>query len=115
VSSGEIQEKKCQQISEIRRQPVCLLMSSDVFSTPDLSSDAIVTICEQKPTENIGLASQLRSELNQLANSGEYYGMVEDIYAFVRVFNERTPEYKLRFGQQAILYNAEKQKARGWK
>ena len=45
----------------------------------------------------------------------EYNGVVEDIDAFVNVFNERTPEYKIRFGQWAVLYNAEKQKARDWK
>jgi hypothetical protein len=43
-------------------------LSSDVFSTPDLSSDAIVNN-EQKKMSNTGLAPQLRSELNQLANS----------------------------------------------
>ena len=90
-------------------------MSSGVFSTPNLSSDAIVNIDEQNPTANTGLASQLRSELNKLANSREFNCMVGDIHAFVNVFNERTPEYKIRFEQQAVLYNAEKQKARGWK
>ena len=90
-------------------------MSSDVFCTPDLSSDAIVHCDEQKSVENQGLASLLRRALNKFANSCEYNGVVEDIYAFVNVFNERIPEYKLRLGQQAILYQAEKQKARGWK
>jgi hypothetical protein len=105
----------CQQIAESRIQPDCLLMSSDVFTTPYLSSEAIVNIDEQKPTENTGLASQLRMELNKLANSVEYNSSVEDLYAFVKVFNDRTPEYKILFGQQAVLYNAERQKARGWK
>ena len=114
VSSGEIQEKKCQPITKNRIQTDCLLMSSGVFSTPDLSSDAIVTNGEQKPDDNQGLASLLRRALNKLAIS-EYNGIVEDIPAFVNVFNKRTPEYKLRLGQQAVLYNAEKQKARGWK
>jgi DNA primase catalytic core len=115
VSSDEIQGKMCQQIAESRIQTDCLLMSSDVFSTPNLSSDAIVTICEQKPTYSTGVASQLRSELNRLANSLEYNGIVEDIDAFVKIFNERTPEYKIKFGQWAVLCNAEKQKDRGWK
>jgi hypothetical protein len=115
VSSGEIQEKICQQILETRIQTDCLLVSSDVFSTPNLSSGAIVTVCEQKPTHNTGLASQLRSELNRLANSLEYNGIVEDVHDFVNVFNDRTPEYKIKFGQWAVLCNAEKQKARGWK
>ena len=65
--------------------------------------------------DNTDLASLLRRALNKLANSVEYNGVVEDIHAFVKVFNERTPEYKIRFGQRAVLYNAEKQKARGWK
>jgi hypothetical protein len=91
------------------------LISSDVSTTPYLSSEAIVNIDEQNSTANTGLASQLRSELNKLANSREFNCMVGDIHAFVNVFNERTPEYKIRFGQQAVLYNAEKQKARGWK
>ena len=94
-------------------------MSSDVFTTLNLSSAAIVNTDEQKPNDNPGLASLLRRVLNKLANSGEYDGVVdgvvEDIHAFVNVFNERTPEYKIRFGQQAILYNAEKQMARRWK
>jgi hypothetical protein len=115
VSSDEIQEKICQQIAKNEIQAVCLLISSDVSTTPYLSSEAIVNIDELNPTANTGLASQLRSELNKLANSWEFNGMVGDIHAFVNVFNERTPEYKLRLGQQAVLCNAEKQKARGWK
>ena len=115
LSSGEIQEKMCQEITKSRIQPDCLLVSSDVFTTPNLSSDAIVNTDEQKPDDNPGLASLLWRALNKLANSREYNGVVEDINAFVNVFNKRTPEYKIRFGQQAVLYNAEKQKARGWK
>jgi flagellar capping protein FliD len=115
VSSGEIQEKMCQQIAESRIQPDCLLVSSDVFSTPILSSDAIVNTDEQNSADNQGLASLLRRALNKLANSQEYNGIVEDIHAFVNAFNERTPEYKILFGQQVVLDNAEKQKARGWK
>jgi len=87
---------------------------SDVFCTPDLSSDAIVTNGEEKLTDDPYIVSLLIRALNKLAIS-EYNGIVKDTHAFVDVFNERTPEYKLRFGQQAILYNAEKQKARGWK
>ena len=115
LSSGEIQEKMSQTIAKSRIQPDCLLVSSDVFSTPDLSSDVIVTNGEQKSVDNTGLASQLRSELNQLANSVEYNSVVEDIHAFVNAFNDRTPVYKIRLGQLAVLHNAEKQKARGWK
>ena len=90
-------------------------MSSDVFSTQILSSESNVNSDDQTHADNPGLASLLRRALNKLANSREYNGVVEDIYAFVKVFNERTPEYKLRLGQQAILDNAEKQKAMGWK
>jgi hypothetical protein len=90
-------------------------VSSDVFSTPNLSSESIVNTDDQIPVDNPGLASLLRSALNKLANSREYNGIVEDLHAFVNVFNERTPEYKIRFGQQVVLYNAEKQKDRGWK
>jgi hypothetical protein len=115
VSSGEIQEKTCQLIAESRIQTDCLFVSSDVFSTPYLSSESIVNTDEQKSVDDQGLASLLRRALNKLANSREYNSSVEDLYAFVNVFNERTPKYKLRLGQQAILYNAEKQKARGWK
>jgi hypothetical protein len=80
-----------------------------------LSSDVIVASGEQKPTDNQGLASLLRRTLNKFANSREYNGIVEDLHSFVSVFNERTPKYKLRLGLQAVLYNAEKLKARGWK
>jgi hypothetical protein len=90
-------------------------LSSGVFSTPDLSSDAIVTNGEQKPIHNTGLALQFRSELNQLANFVEYNGVVENIYAFVKIFNERIPVYKEKLGKLPVLHNAEKQKARGWK
>jgi hypothetical protein len=68
----------CQQIVESRIQTDCLLMSSDVFCTPKLSSDAIVTNGEQKLVDNQGLASLLRRALNKLANSQEYNGIVED-------------------------------------
>jgi hypothetical protein len=105
LSSDEIQEKICQPIAESRIQVNCLLMSSD----------AIVNIDEQKSADDPGLVSLLMRALNKLANSGKYNGSVEDIYAFVDAFNERDPEYKSRLGQQAILYNAEKQMARGWK
>ncbi len=115
MSSGEIKEKMCQKIAKSRIQMDCLLVSFDVFTTPNLSSDAIVNTDEQKPDDNPGLASLLRKALNEFANSLEYNGVLEDIYAFVNVFNEWTPEYKMRFGQQIVLYNAEKQKSRGWK
>jgi len=89
-------------------------LSFDVFTTPILSSESIVNSDDQPPADNPGLVSLLWSALNKLANSREYNGIVEDIYVFVTVFNERTPEYKLRLGQQAVLYNAEKQMSRGW-
>ena len=47
-----------------------------------------------KNPPNTGLALLLRSELNKLANSLKYNGIVEDIYSFVKVFNERTPNTK---------------------
>jgi serine/threonine-protein kinase RIO1 len=80
-----------------------------------LSSDAIIISDEQKPADNPDIASLLRRDLNNLVNSLEYNGIVEDVYAFVKIFNERTPEYKIKFGPWAVLCNAEKQKARGWK
>jgi hypothetical protein len=90
-------------------------LSSDVFSTPNLSSDAIVNTDEQKLADNPDIVSLLIRALNKLARSGKYNGLVEDIHAFVNLFNERDPEYKLLLGQQEILCNAEKQKAMGWK
>ena len=104
----------CQKIAESRIQTDCLLMSPNAFSTPDLSSESIVNTYEQKSDDNLGLASLLRRALNKLVNSWEYNSVVEDIHAFVNVFNERTPEYKLWLGHLAVLHNAEKQKARGW-
>jgi len=115
LSSGEIHEKMCQSISKSRIQMDCLLVSSDVSTTQYLSSEPIVTSDEQKPADNPDAVSLLRRALNKLANSGEYNCLVEDIHVFVNVFNERDPEYKSLLGQQAILYNAEKQKTRGWK
>jgi isocitrate dehydrogenase kinase/phosphatase len=115
LSSDEIQEKTCQLIAKSRIHHDCLLMSSDVFSTQILSSDAIANTDEQNSADNQGLASLLRRALNKLANSQEYNSIVEDIHAFVNAFNERIPEYKMRFGQQMVLDNAKKLKARGWK
>jgi hypothetical protein len=115
LSSGKIQEKVCQKIAKSRIQEDCPFVSTDVSPTPNLSSDTIVTSGEQKPDDYSDLTSLPIRALNKLANSQKYNGIVEDIHAFVNVFNERTPEYKIRFGQQAVLCNAEKQKARGWK
>lgn len=64
---------------------------------------------------NSGLASLLRSALVKLAKSAEYNEIVEDTHAFVKVFNERTPEYKDKLGNQAVLSNAERLNSRGWK
>jgi len=105
----------CQQTTKSGIQQDCPLVSSDVFTTPNLSSESIVNTYEQKPDDYSDSVSLLIRALNKLANSHRYNGIVEDIDAFVNVFNERTPEYKIRFGQWAILYNAEKQKAREWK
>jgi hypothetical protein len=46
-----------------RRQTDCFLVSSDVFSTPDLSSEAIVNSDDQNHADNPGLASLLRRAL----------------------------------------------------
>ncbi len=81
----------CQQLSKSRIQTDCLSVSSDVFTTPNLSSEAIVDTDEQRHVDNSDLAPLLRKALNKLANSNEYNGVVEDIDAFVSVFNERTP------------------------
>jgi len=88
---------------------------SDVFSTQNLSSEPIVNMGEQKPANDPDSVSLLWRTLNTLANSGRYNGSIEDMCAFVNAFNERDPEYILRLVPQAILYNAEKQMARGWK
>ena len=45
----------------------------------------------------------------------EYNGVVENIPVFVEKFNERSPEFKERLGNKAVLYNAEQLNARGWK
>ena len=65
--------------------------------------------------ENKGLASLLRMALVKLAKSNEYHGIVEDVHGFVKVFNEKTPEYKDKLGNHAVLSNAEKLQERGWK
>ena len=88
-------------------------LSSDVFSTSYLSFDTIVISDEQKSVDNPDIVSLVWRALNKLANSGEYTGIVKDTHAFVNVFNEKTPEYELCLGPQAILYKAEKQKSRG--
>jgi len=77
----KFKKKMRQQISKSRIQTDCLLVSSDVFIIPNLSSDAIVNTDEQKPDDNPDLASLLIRALNKLANSVEYNGVVEDVYA----------------------------------
>ena len=56
----------------------------------------------------------LRKALKKFAWE-EYDGVVENIPVFVGKFNERVPEYKERLGIQAVLQNAERLKARGWR
>ena len=114
-SSDQIQKIICQQITKSEIQEDFTLVSYDVFTTPNLSSGSIVSTDEQKPDDYHDLALLLIRALNKLANSHRYNGIVEDIQAFVNVFNEKTPAYKIRFGEQVVLDNAEKQKARGWK
>lgn len=67
-------------------------MSSDISKTPYLSFYIIVTSGEQKSVDNIGFASLLRRDLNNLVNSWKYNSSVEDVYAFVKVFNEGNPD-----------------------
>jgi hypothetical protein len=57
LSSGEIQEKICQPIAKSGIQNDCLFMLPGVSMTPNLSSDVVVANCEQKLTDNQGLAS----------------------------------------------------------
>lgn len=69
---------------------------------------------EEVTPEDPGLSNLLRKALIKLAKT-EYKGAVADLHAFVKDFNERTPEYKEKLGHAAVIYNAEKLKARGWK
>jgi len=45
----------------------------------------------------------------------EYKGVVPDIDEFIRMFNNKTPEYKNAFGKDAVGFNANKLHMRGWK
>ena len=81
----------CQKIAKSRIQKKLSLISSDISKTPYLSFDIIVTSCEQKSVYNTGFVSLLRRDLNNLVNSWKYNSSVEDVYAFVKVFNERNP------------------------
>ena len=66
---------------------------------------------EKKDSSTTGL---LRMALKKYAND-EYHCIVENINIFVEKFNERSPEFKARFGNKAILFNAEQLSARGWR
>ena len=83
-------------------------MSSPAFTTPNLSSGSIVSIDKQKTDDYHDLTSLLKRALNKLANSHKYNGIVEDIHAFVNVFDERTPEYVQRLGYAVVLEEATK-------
>ena len=115
LSSGKIEEKNWSRDSEKQNTRRCPLMSTDVSPTPNLSSDTIITSGKQKPDDCSDSVSLLIRELNKLANSHRYNGIVENVQAFVNVFNGRTPEYEMRLGPQVVLHYAEKQEAGGWK
>lgn len=61
LSSAKIQEKMCQQTTKSGIQDDYPLVSTGISTTPNLSSDTIVTSDEQILADNTGLASQLRS------------------------------------------------------
>lgn len=63
---------------------------------------------------NSGLSNLLRRALAKFAKT-EYKSNVPDVSEFVSEFNKRTPEYVEQLGQKAVMYNAERMKARGWR
>ena len=79
--------------------------------------DFLAELANKEKTKNTDstIEELLRKALKNYAWSSEYNGVVESIPAFVSKFNERTPEYKQGLGFQAVLSNAERLSARGWK
>lgn len=64
--------------------------------------------------KDFSVSELLRKALKKFARD-EYNGVVENIPVFVEKFNERSPEFKERLGNKAVLYNTEQLNAKGWK
>jgi len=63
--------------------------------------------------KNLSSCELMRMDLKNFARS-RYNFIVDNIHVFVGEFNEEFPGYKQKYGQQAVLQNAERLKARGW-
>lgn len=63
--------------------------------------------------KNLSSCELMRMDLKNFARS-RYNFIVDNIHVFVGEFNKEFPGYKQKYGQQAVLLNAERLKARGW-
>ena len=64
--------------------------------------------------KNLSSCELMRMDLKNFARS-RYNLIVDNIPVFVGEFNKEFPGYKQKYGQQAVLQNAERLKAKGWR
>gem|GEM_PF-1951079 len=64
--------------------------------------------------KNLSSCELMRMDLKNFARS-RYNFIVDNIPVFVGEFNKEFPGYKQKYGQQAVLQNAERLKAKGWR
>lgn len=64
--------------------------------------------------KNLSSCELMRMDLKNFARS-RYNFIVNNIPVFVGEFNKEFPGYKQKYGQQAVLSNAERLSSRGWK
>jgi len=86
-------------IDQVLNSETCKMNSEPLASDHALNSDTV---------------SLLKKALIKCALD-EYKGVVPDIDEFIRMFNNKTPEYKNAFGKDAVGFNANKLHMRGWK
>ena len=92
----------------------------DVLEHPVLDpvrEQKTLILCQEEDDNSINNHSNcelLRTDLKNYARS-HYNLIVENIPVFVGEFNNKYPGYKQRLGLQAVLSNAERLSARGWK
>lgn len=64
--------------------------------------------------KNLSSCELMRMDLKNFARS-RYNLIVDNIPVFVGEFNKEFPGYKQKYGQQAVMQNAERLKAKGWR
>ena len=95
------------------QQPLC--QNHLVLSCPNAQkAQSSIGNEESYSTEILTTSELLRRDLKNYARS-EYNSVVENVPVFVGEFNKKFPGFVNSLGLQAILGNAERLNARGWK